>query len=53
MPSSSLDEVEVEVGVEVWVGVKMRFSFLTFFLGGGDGVVGEVRYKAILNSSCS
>ena len=64
MPSSSLAEIEVEVGVEVWVGVKvevwvgvgvlvkMQFSFLTFFAG-GDGVVGEVRYKANLNSSCS
>ena len=62
VPSSSLAEikveVEVEVGVEVWVGVgvwvKMQFSFLTF--SGGwvvGGVVGEVRYKANLNSSCS
>ena len=52
MPSSSL--VEVEVGVLV----KMQFSFLTFSVGrmvgvGWDGVVGEVRYRANLNSSCS
>ena len=40
--------VEVEVGVEVGVWVKMQFSFL-----GWGGVVGEVRYKANLNSSCS
>ena len=44
--------VEVEVGVEVGVWVKMQFSFLTF-LGEWGGVVGEVRYKAYLNSSCS
>ena len=68
MPSSSLVEVEVEdeagvevgVGVEVEVGVwvKMQSSFLTFLsgwlgCGGWGGVVGEVRYKANLNSSCS
>ena len=41
MPSSSL--AEVEVGVEVEVGG---------WLGWG-GVVGEVRDKANLNSSCS
>ena len=58
MPSSSLDKVEVEVGVEVGVWVKMQFSFLTFSGGlvggwmGGGGGVGEVRYKANLNSSC-
>ena len=52
MPSSSL--VQLEVGVEVGVGawVKIQFSFLTFSVGWG-GVVGEVRYKANLNLSCS
>ena len=34
MPSSSLVELEVEVGVEVSVWVKMQFSFLLFRLGG-------------------
>ena len=34
MPSSSLVELEVEVGVEVSVWVKMQFSFLLFRVGG-------------------
>ena len=59
VPSSSLVEVEVgvevRVAVEVEVWVKMQSSFLTFLGGwlGWGGVVGEVRYKANLNSSCS
>ena len=68
MPSSSLVEIEdevgvkdgaevvfeVEVGVEVGVWVKMQFSFLTFSGGwlGWGWVVGEVRCKANLKSSC-
>ena len=65
VPSSSLVEVEVvvkvgvgvEVEVEVWVqvGVCVKCSsvFLLFWVGGWGGLVGEVRYKANLNSSCS
>ena len=58
--------VGVEVGVEVEVGVRgiefgvgLTFLVVSYFFGwvggwlGWGGVVGEVRYKANLNSSCS
>ena len=62
MPSSSSVEVRVEaevgVGVElgVEVGVEVEVGFiLLFWVGGvrwdGDGVVGEVVYKAISASN--
>ena len=38
VPSSSLVESEVKVGVEVGVWVKMQFSFLTFSVGWVCGV---------------
>ena len=52
MPSSSLVELKVEVGVEVGLGawVKMQFSFLTFsvrWVGGWVG--GEMEIKANLS----
>ena len=62
MPSSSLVEIEVEVGVEVGVeiegGVEVRVGVLgvrvdvglTFSVG---WVVGDLESKANLNSSCS
>ena len=59
MSSLSLVGVEVEVGVGVGVEVedgfwaKMQVSFLTFSVWLVGGAVGEVSYKANLNSSCS
>ena len=64
MPSSSSVEVRVEaevgvgveLGVEVGVEVEVEVGFiLLFWVGGvrwgGDGVVGEVVYKAISASN--
>ena len=57
MSSLSLVGVEVEVGVGVEVEdgfwAKMQVSFLTFSVWWVGGVVGEVKYKTNLNSSCS